>query len=323
MQNRRSFNRGLMGLGATLAAGPALAAYPERTVTVVVPFAAGSAADANVRVLADKLRAVLGTPVVVDNKAGANGLIGTNAVVRAPADGYTVLYHSASLVISPWLIKDAPHPIKTLLPIGQVASTPYLLAVRADLGIRTLADFVSYAKANPGKLSCSTYGIGSPPHLALELLKQGAGINVLHVPYRGGFAQALVDLNSGQLDCAMDLPANIMAHARGGKLVAVGATAPSGLASVRDVALISSEYPNAMVSGWSGLFAPAGTPSDVAVRLERALRSALSDTTVLEMLNNVGMSPSGTVTRDEFARAVELDYQRFGAIITARGIEIR
>ena len=308
----------------TLALGRrAAAAFPEKPVRLVVPFPAGSAADANVRVLAEKLRALLHVSVVIDNKAGANGIIGTNAVVRASPDGYTLLYHSASLVISPWLIKDAPDPTRTLVPIGQVAATPYILAVRTGLGIRNLSDFIALAKAQPGRLSCSTYGIGSPPHLALELLKQSAGINVLHVPYKGGFAQALVDLSSGQLDGAMDLPANVMPHVRAGKLVVLGATAASDLPSIKEVALISAEYPSAMVAGWSGLFAPAGTPADVVAHLERALRAALTDPGVLGMLNNVGMSPSSRVSREEFVRTVDADFRRFGAIIKTRGIELQ
>lgn len=323
MPERRKLGARLGALGLALWTLPTIAAYPERVVTIVVPFAAGSAADANVRALADKLRAVLNTSVVIDNKAGANGIIGTNVVVRAPADGYTLLYHSASLVISPWLIKDAPDPIKTLVPIAQVASTPYVLAVRPALGIRNVAEFIAHAKANPGRLSCSTYGVGSPPHLALELLKQSAGIDVLHVPYRGGFAQALIDLNSGQLDCTMDLPANVMPHVRAGRLSLVGATAASTLATVKDVALIPSEHPSAMVSGWSGLFAPAGTPGDVVSRLEQALRVALSDPMVLGLLNNVGMSPSSTVSRAEFVRTVESDFNRFGAIIKSKGINLQ
>jgi tripartite-type tricarboxylate transporter receptor subunit TctC len=307
----------------TLPARTALAAFPERGITIVVPFAAGSAADANVRSLAEKLRTVLGAAVVVDNKPGANGMIGTNVVVRAPADGYSILYHSASLVINPWLVKGSSDPIKTLVPIAQVASTPYILAVRTSLGIRTLTEFIAYARANPGGLSCSTYGVGSPPHLALELLKQSAGINVLHVPYKGGFAQALVDLTSGQLDCAMDLPANVMQHARAGKLTVIGATAPSTLASMKDVALISTEHPNATVSGWSGFFAPSGTPADAVARLEQAVRAATADPAVLGMLANVGMSPSTTVSREEFTRTVEADYKRFGAIIGTSGIQLQ
>ena len=323
MPSRRAFLGGLGAAALALPGRPAWAAFPYRQITIVVPFAAGSAADANVRSLADKLRAVLGTAVVIDNKPGANGMIGTTAVVRAAPDGYSLLYHSASLVINPWLVKGSPDPIKTLVPIAQVASTPYILAVRANLGIRNLTEFVAYAKANPGKLSCSTYGVGSPPHLSLELLKQSAGINVLHVPYRGGFAPALVDLSSGQLDCAMDLPANVVQHARAGKLTIIGATAPSTLASMKDVALISAQHPAATVSGWSGFFAPTGTPAEVITRLEQAVKSAIADPVVLGMLGNVGMSPSSSVSRDEFTRAVESDYKRFGAIIVSSGIQLQ
>ncbi|MGE0349200.1 Bug family tripartite tricarboxylate transporter substrate binding protein [Hydrogenophaga sp.] len=308
---------------AAFCASSASAAFPDKTVTIVVPFAAGSSADANVRVLAEKLRDVLNTTVVVENKPGANGMIGAGAVVRSAPDGYTVLYHSASLVINPWLVKDAPEPTQTLVPIAQVASTPYILAVRSELGIRSVADFVAYAKANPGRLSCSSYGVGSPPHLALELLKQSAGIQVVHVPYRTGFAQAFVDLTLGQLDCAMDLPANVMQHAASGKLVVVGATAPSRLVSVKDVPVISTDHPDAVVTGWSGFFAPAGTPPEVVRKLEEAVRSAIADPTVLKNLATVGMSPSTAVTRDEFTKTVGSDYRRFGAIIKATGIKIQ
>lgn len=323
MTNRRQATVRIAASALALAALHARAAWPDKPVTIVVPFPAGSAADANVRVLAEKLRAVLGTAVVVDNKPGANGILGANAVSRAAPDGYTILYHSSSVAINPWLLKEAQDPTKVLLPIAQVASTPYILAARADLGLRTLADFIAYAKANPGKLSCSTYGIGSPPHLALELLKQSAGIQVLHVPYRG-FAQALVDLSSGQLDCAMDLPANVMAQARpGGKVVVLGATAPSTLPTMVDVPVVSLGHPWAAVSGWSGLFAPAGTPPDIAGRLERAAQRVMTDPAVLANLAGVGMSPSGAVTRDEFTRTVEFDYRRFGAIIQANGIKLQ
>lgn len=302
------------------AAGAAQAAFPDRPVTIVVPFAAGSAADANVRVLAEKLKNTLGTPVLVDNKPGANGLIGTKAVVGAAADGYTLLYHSTSIVISPWLVKGAPDPTKTLMPLVQVASTPYVIAVRPALGIRTLAEFIAYAKGHPDALACSTYGVGSPPHIALELLRQSAGIDVLHVPYRAGFAGALVDLESGQLQCAVDLPANVMPHAARGALVAVAATAPSTLPSLKGVPVLATEFPAAAVVGWSGLFAPLGTPPEVLKRLEAALKQSIADPTVLTSLQNVGMSPTPAATQAEFAAQVQTDLTRFGEIIRRNGI---
>ena len=302
------------------AAGAAQAAFPDRPVTIVVPFAAGSAADANVRVLAEKLKSTLGTPVLVDNKPGANGLIGTKAVVGAAADGYTLLYHSTSIVISPWLVKGAPDPTKTLVPLVQVASTPYVIAVRPALGIRTLAEFIAHAKAHPNALACSTYGVGSPPHIALELLRQSAGIDVLHVPYRAGFAGALVDLESGQLQCAVDLPANVMPHAARGALVAVAATAPSTLPSLKGVPVLATEFPAAAVVGWSGLFAPLGTPPEVLKRLEAALKQSIADPTVLTSLQNVGMSPTPAATQAEFAAQVQTDLTRFGEIIRRNGI---
>lgn len=302
------------------AATGAQAGFPDKPITVVVPFAAGSAADANMRVLAERLKGVLGTPVVIDNKAGANGLIGTKAVVGAAPDGYTLLYHSTSIVISPWLVKGAPDPSKTLIPLVQVASTPYVFAVRPALGVRTLAEFIAYAKAHPNALACSTYGVGSPPHIALELLKQAAGIDVLHVPYKSGFAGALVDLESGQLQCAVDLPANVMPHAARGALVAMAATAPSTLPSLKGVPVLATEFPAAAVVGWSGLFVPVGTPAEVLKQLEAALKQTIADPAVVTSLQNVGMSPTPAAAQAEFAPRVSADQVRFGEIIRRNGL---
>ena len=313
----------LAGLGvlvSLLATTLGHAAFPERPVTIVVPFPAGSAADANVRVLAERLKTTLGAPVVIDNKAGANGLIGTRAVVGAAPDGYTLLYHSTSIVISPWLVKGAPDPTKTLVPLAQVASTPYVITVRSQLGIRSVAEFVAYAKSKPGALACSTYGVGSPPHIALELFKQSAGIDVLHVPYKSGFAGALVDLESGQLQCAVALPANVMPHVARGALTTVAATAPSNLPSLKGVPVLSMDYPAAAVLGWSGLFAPIGTPPDVLKQLDAALRQTIADPAVVSSLQNVGMSPTPPAEQPEFAPRVANDLARFGEIIRRNGI---
>lgn len=301
----------------------AQAAFPDRAITIVVPFAAGSAADANVRVIADKLKGTLGVPVVIDNKPGANGLIGTKAAVGARPDGYTLLYHSTSIVINPWLMADAPNPARTLVPLAQVASTPYVIAVRAALGIKTLAEFVAYARSRPGAMACSTYGIGSPPHIALELLKQAAGIDVLHVPYKAGFASAVVDLESGQLQCAVDLPANVMPYSTRGTLVAVAATAPSTLPSLRGVPALTITYPAAAVEGWSGMFAPAGTPPEVLARLEEALKQAIADPAVVTSLDNVGMSPAPASVQRAFAPRIGTEHERYGEIIRRNGITAR
>lgn len=302
-----------------LAGTAATAAYPDRPITIIVPTPAGGASDVVARTLANKLKEVLKTQIIVDNRAGATGSIGAHAVARAPADGYTILYHFASLVINPWLSKDAPDP-KAFIPIVQVASSPYLLAVRPDSGISDLGQFVAYAKSHPGKLGCSTYGIGSAPHLALEMLKQAAGINVLHVPYRN-FQQALPDLMSGQLQCAMDLPGNIIPQARNGSLVVIGATEPSKLESLRDMKLIADKYPEVMVIGWSGLFAPAGTPPEIVKRLEEAVHQALQDHGVEKNLENNYMGVSTAVTRDEFIKTVQSDSVRFGEVIRRVGIK--
>ena len=240
-------------------------------------------------------------------------------MVGAAPDGYTLLYHSTSIVISPWLVKGAPDPTKTLVPLVQVASTPYVIAVRAALGIRTLPEFIAYAKRQPNALACSTYGVGSPPHIALELLKQSAGIDVLHVPYKAGFASALVDLESGQLQCAVDLPAIVMPHAARGALVAISATAPSTLPTLKRAGA-GGGLPAAAVVGWSGLFAPLGTPPEVLGKLEAALKQTIADPAVVTSLQNVGMSPTPATAQGEFAPRVKDDLARFGDTIRRNGI---
>lgn len=295
----------------------AAAAYPDKPITIVVPFPAGSSADANVRVLAQQLKTILGVAVIVDNRAGATGTIGAQVVARAAPNGYTLLYHSAALAINPWLNKDAPAPLSSFVPIVQVASTPYIVAVRSALNIRTVPDLVAYASAHPGKLTCATYGIGSPAHLALEQFKRNAKISILHVPYRS-FSQAFTDLNSGQVDCAIDLPANVMQHVKSGLLNAVAVTSASDLASVKNVPQLGYSV---NVLGWSGLFAPIGTPADVVERIEVAVREALKADAVVNGLDAVGMSPSTNISPEQFSKTIKRDYDQFGEIIRVNDIK--
>jgi tripartite-type tricarboxylate transporter receptor subunit TctC len=200
--------RSLIGFLATCfacLAAHAQPSYPERPIKLVIAFAAGGAPDIMGRAYADRLREQLGQPVIVDNKPGATGAIGADAVAKAPGDGYTLLLNSSAMVINPWVVKQPFDFQRDLVPVIRTAETPYLMTINPTLPIRNLEEFVAYAKKNPGKLMCGTYGIASPPHLALELLKKEAGIDVVHIPYKT-FAQALPDLLSGELACSIDPP---------------------------------------------------------------------------------------------------------------------
>jgi tripartite-type tricarboxylate transporter receptor subunit TctC len=300
----------------------AQADYASRPIRLVVPFAAGGSADNTARALAEGLKSALGQPVIVDNRPGASGLIAAEAVAREKADGYTVLYHSLSLAITPRLVKSSFDPTKQLAPVAQIASTPYVLVVGSTLPIRTLPDFVAYAKAHPGQLACATYGIGSPPHIALELFKQAAKIDLLHVPYKG-FAQALPDLISGQLQCAIDTPGNVAPGMQGQRVFAVATTAAgSTLPALKDIPSFSTAYPAAAMDGWSGLFAPAGTAPAILEKLNGAVQQIEQERGFATQINSLGMrAVSGSVS--DFTTLMRNDYARYSEIIRANGIEAK
>lgn len=294
------------------------AAYPDRPVRLIVPFPPGGSIDAVARLIAEKLRVPLGQPVVVENRSGATGNIGTQAVAKSDPDGYTLLMHTSAIVINPWLTKAAFDAQRDFIPITRTATTPYAFVVRSTLPIKTLEDFVKYAKQHPGKLTCSTYGIGSPPHIALELLKQAAKVDVVHLPYRG-FTQALPDLASGQLDCAMDSPTNVQPHVRSGMLHAVGVTAKTPYPLFPSAAAIAHTYPGTEVEGWQGILAPAGTPKATIDRLNSEIVKIVRGSEVQAKLRDLGFTPVGD-TPVEFSTIFKEDYERFGRIIQSQGI---
>ncbi|WP_296558617.1 tripartite tricarboxylate transporter substrate-binding protein [Pigmentiphaga sp.] len=305
--------------GLTLAAGSAAAeSFPDRPLKILSAFPAGGSTDIIARTLAAKLQASTGQPVVVENRVGATGSIAVQGVTSAAADGYTMLFHTSALIITPWLSKVPYDPLRDLIPLTRPAMAAYVFVVRPTLPIKNLKDFVDYAREHPGKLSCSTYGVGSPPHLALEMLKKAAGIDVLHVPYRG-FAQALPDMASGQLDCGIDTQMNYQPHILSGAVRAVAITdsKPSKVFPQADP--IGAVYPNAKVLAWQGMFVKAGTPADIVEKLGSELRKAIQMPDVQERMTSTGFEPVGD-TPQEFAAVYRQDYEAFGNIIKERGI---
>lgn len=294
------------------------AAYPDRPIRLVVPFPAGGSLDMVARLLADRLQASMGQPVIVDNRSGATGNIGTQAVVAAAPDGYTVLMHTSALAINPWLVKTSFNAINNLAPITQVAKNPYVLVVKPSLPVKTFDEFVEYAATHPGRLTCSTYGIGSPPHLALELLKQAAKIDIVHAPYRN-FGGALPDLVSGQLDCSIDTPTNVQPHVAAGTVRAIGVTAPSPHWLFADAKPIGARFPSASVEGVQLLFAPAKTPQAIITRLNEEFTKIITSQDFGRRLREIGFEPVGG-SPEALAVAFKKDYERFGQIIKARNI---
>jgi tripartite-type tricarboxylate transporter receptor subunit TctC len=300
--------------------GQAQTAYPERPLKLVVAFAAGGAPDIMARAYVEKLKEQLGQPIVVDNKPGATGAIGADLVAKAPADGYTLLLNSSAMVINPWVKKQAFDFRKDLVPVARAADTPYLMTVNPKLPIHNLAEFIDYAKKNPGKLSCATYGIASPPHLALELLKKEAGIDVLHVPYKT-FGQALPDLVSGQLSCSIDPPTSPAPQVAAGHIRAIAHTGNAGMALFPKADAIGKQFPVATVVGWQAIYAPAATPEPVLARLRTEWQKALISPAVQKTIREAGFEyTKGSL--DDFMKEIEADYQKFGRVIKDNDIRL-
>jgi tripartite-type tricarboxylate transporter receptor subunit TctC len=298
-----------------LSAQAAIAAYPERPIRLIVAFPPGGSIDVVARILAERLRTNVGQPIVVENRPGASGNIAAQSVAAAAPNGYTALMTTSAITINPWMSSTNLDPVRDLSTVTRVAISPYALVVRASLPVKSLEDFIALAKSQPGKLTCSTYGVGSPPHLALELLKREAGIDVVHAPYRG-FGQALPDLSAGLLDCSVDTPANVEQHVNAGTLRAIAVTSPAALGKFPDAKPMSSIYPKVVVEGWQAILLPAGAPQSLREQLSGELARIIREPEVTKRLQELGFEPVGD-TPEQAATVLKSDYERFGPLIGA------
>lgn len=316
----RSRRLALIASTILLASGLAAADYPDRPLRFIVATGAGTSADVLARAYAERLKGQLGQPIVVDNKPGANTSIGSDAVAKAAADGYTFGLTSSALVINPWISKPQFDFTKDLVPLARMGETPYLITINASLPVQNLEQFVAYAKANPGKMSCGTYGIGSPPHLALELFKKAAGVDILHVPYKSS-ALALPELFTGQLGCVVEPPPGALPHIKSGRLRVIAHTGSGTMAAFPDADPIGKRFPGAAVVGWQAIFAPAATPKPVLERLRAEWAKVLAAPEIQKRLRDAGFEPtSGSM--EEFAKIVATDYEKFGRIIREANIRL-
>jgi len=303
---------------AAAGAGPA---WPTKPVKVIVNFPPGGAADQLARAIGVPLAEALGQPVVVENRGGANGNIGGEAVAKAPGDGYTLLMSSGGMVsVNPHLYpKMAFDPAKDLLPVAAAARVLVFLEVRPTLPVNNVKEFLAYMKANPGKLSFGTPGNGSSPHLAAEMMKAQTNTFAVHVPYRGA-APAMQDLLGGQLDFMFD-PGIGLQHVKAGKLklLAVGSAKRSPL--FPDVpTLDEAGLKNFDADTWFGFYAPAGTPPAVVSRLNREINKILGTQPVKDRIMAMGGVPA-PMSPSDFNMRASIDGTRFGALIRARNIK--
>jgi tripartite-type tricarboxylate transporter receptor subunit TctC len=309
-----------MLLAAPLLSQNAQAAWPERPITVVVPYTPGTSMDTLARTISPKLAQSLGQPVVVENRPGASGNIGTGYVANAAADGYTLLMTVSTFVMNPSLFKSVPYdPVKSFAPIGQVATGALVFAVNPTFPANTLADAIKDFRANPGKYTYASPGTGTPQHLAMELFKLHAGVDLLHVPYSGS-AGAVTDLLGGQVQ-AMILPANTaLTFKQSGKLKVLATTQAKRIAVMPDVPTLAEQgVDNADVDLWFGLLAPAKTSSELIARLNGEVRKILAMPDVQQSLEKQGLNVAPS-SPEAFGKLVQTDYTRWADLIKKAGI---
>jgi tripartite-type tricarboxylate transporter receptor subunit TctC len=314
----------LLVLAAVLAAAASAQAqqWPSKPIRVIVNFPPGGAADQIARLVAPPLAEALGQPVVVENRPGANGNIGAEAVAKSPPDGYTLLMSSGgAFSVNPHLYTKLPFdPLKDLEPIAAAARILVFLVVKPDLPAKSVNEFVALARANPGKLSYGSPGSGSSPHIATAMFARAAGIQVTHVPYKGA-APALTDLLGGQLDFMFD-PGIGLGQVRAGKLRLLAVGSPKRSPLFPDTPTVAeSGIAGFDADSWFGFYAPAGLPPDVAARLNREINRALQTPAVRDRIAAIGGEPVA-MSAAEFAEVQRKDRERFGAVIREAGIKL-
>jgi len=290
--------------------------FPSRPVTLTVGFAPGGGTDTAARIIAQKLSENLGQSVIVENKAGAGGNIAAQQIATAPPDGYTIHLTSVGpMAVAPHLVKDLPYdPRRDIAPITMGVVFPNVVIVHSGVPAKTLAEFVALAKAKPGQLTYASSGVGGAGHLAGELFKERAGIDVLHVPYKGG-GPAMTDLLGGRIDMYVGVPSTVAPHVDAGKARALATTGDKRTSMMPSVPTIAeSGYPGFEATNWYAFVAPGKTPKELLDFWNRELKKALSDPAVNAELAKHGLDPAPG-TRDELAQYMERESQKWGQVV--------
>lgn len=300
--------------------GAAAQTYPDRPVTMIVTFAAGGSSDVLARAVAAAMSQGLGKQIVIENRPGAGGNIGAEAVAKATPDGYTLLFGTnGTLGIGPALHKNLRYdPQKDLVPVGLLHQLPLVLIVNPQIPATNLRELIDYGKKNPGKLTFASAGVGSASHLTAELFKIAAGIDILHVPYKGGGA-ATADLISGQVSMMLETIPNALPLARGGQMRALGVTTKERSANAPDIPTFAeSGLPNFDVGAWTGLFVPAGTPQAIIDRLNAETVRIASDPAYVAQIRKMGTDVASS-SSDAFRAFVAKDVQNWTDAIQRSG----
>jgi tripartite-type tricarboxylate transporter receptor subunit TctC len=310
-----------LSLGA--AGQVAAQSYPTRLIRLVVPGPPGGPSEIVVRTLAERLSSSLGQTVIVENRpGGANGTIGATSVARADPDGYTLLYSiPGPMVVAPAIYKDLGYdPVKSFAPIATIFSSPQMLALNPAVPAKTVQELIAYAKANPGKINFASPGYGSQPHLLGEMFRLMAGIDILHVPYRGP-GPAVADLLAGQVQMEFETIPILLPHVEAGKLKALAVADQTRNPQLPDVpTTIEAGLPTLQATFWSGILAPAGTPRSVVDKLNAAINEILKSKEIEAVLARLSAKPKIGSPQD-FATFVAAESQKWTAVVTAAGIK--
>lgn len=312
----------LTAAAALLFASAASAQYPDKPIRLVVPFAPGGVTDTSARVVAEALAKRLGQPIVVENKAGASGNIGTQGVVNAPPDGYTlVLGFDGTLVINPHVFANFPFDVaRDLEPVGKIGDATLIIVAHPSFPAKTLPEMIAYSKKQPGGLSYGTSGVGGTPHIAGELLKLRTGANLIHVPYKGG-GQAMTDALGGNIPIVYTAIAGALQHVKAGRLVPIAVSSARRSPSLPDVpTFIESGVPDFESSAWVAILAPAKTPRAVIDRLNRELNAVLTDPPIVEKLATLGIAATPGPPQ-QLADQIKVDLAKYGLVVKAAGIK--
>jgi tripartite-type tricarboxylate transporter receptor subunit TctC len=307
-------------LAAVLLAAPALAqAYPTRPIRMLVPFAAGGTVDIVARLLGAKLAEELGQPIIVDNRGGAGGTIATALLAKSPGDGYTLMTMHQGLAFNAALYSNLSYDMRDIAPIAYVGATPNVLVVTDALPVKTLPEFLAYARANPGRIAYGSGGVGSAGHLSVELLQSLTGTKLTHVPYKGS-GPAITDLISGQIQAMLLTMPAVMPYLKSGKLRAIATSgakrspALPALPTLEEAGVNGYEY-----TPWYGMFAPDTLPKTLVARLNRASNRILAEPAIRDQLAQQGLEVQ-TMTSEQFAAILRADVTKWGEIIRKAGV---
>ncbi len=293
--------------------------FPSKPLRLVVPYPPGGGADGNARLLAQPMSIMLGQPIVVENRPGASGILAANTVLQSPADGYTMLFDTFPYVVNAVLHKLTFDPMKDLVPVSQAINMPLILVVPESTPFHNIQELIAFAKANPGKLNYGSYGAGGAAHLAAEMLARDAGIDWVHVPYKGG-APAMADVLAGRLSAYFTNPITGLAHIQSGKIRALATTGSQRMKVLPEVPTISeSGYKGFEVVEWNGFFVPAGTPPDIITKLSDTIRLATQKPEVQQRMNAQGVEPVGN-TPEQFATFLQGQIEKWGALVKSNNI---